>query len=152
VIAHPRDEFVSGQVRLAEHPLVASFRADRSPHALAFRQSDGKDALGYVRGNRLGWAVAIQQDEDELFAPLRETLTLGLALLAVSAILVAAIARSASTVLVRPILALSRAADRMSTGDLDTPIAVSRGDELGVLGRSLDRLRISMRAALARLG
>jgi methyl-accepting chemotaxis protein len=151
VIAHPREEFVSGQVRLAEHPLVAAFRADRGPHALAFRQTDGKDALGYVRGNRLGWAVSIQQDEEELLAPLRETLALGLALLAAAAIVVAVVARSASTVLVRPILALSAAANRMSTGDLETAIPVSRPDELGLLARSLDRLRISMRAAMARL-
>lgn len=151
VVAHPREEFVTGQIRLAEHPLVASFRQDRRPHGLAFTQTDGHEALGYVRGNRFGWAVAIQQDEEELLAPLHETLTLGLALLAAAAIVVAIIARAASAVLVRPILALSAAADRMSTGDLDTPIPVERADELGVLGRSLDRLRISMRAAMARL-
>jgi methyl-accepting chemotaxis protein len=151
VIAHPRDEFVSGQVRLAEHPLVAAFRADRAPHVLAFQQTDGNDALGYVRGNRLGWAVAIQQNEEELLASLREPLTLGLALFAASVLLVALISRAASGVLVRPILALSAAADRMSTGDLDTPIPAARADELGALARSLDRLRISMQAALARL-
>jgi methyl-accepting chemotaxis protein len=151
VVAHPRDEFVSGQVRLAEHPLVSAFRRDHEPHTLAFTQTDGNAALGYVRGNRFGWAVGIQRDQEELFASLRETLALGLALLAAAALLVALIARSASTVLVRPILALSAAADRMSTGDLETPIPITRRDELGVLGKSLDRLRISMRAAMARL-
>jgi methyl-accepting chemotaxis protein len=151
VVAHPRDEFVSGQVRLGEHPLVAAFRADRQPHDLAFTQTDGKDALGYVRGNRLGWAVAIQQDEEELLAPLRETTALGLALLLAAALGVAMVARTASTMLVRPILALSEAADRMSIGDLDTPVAVARTDELGVLGRSLERLRVSLRAAMERL-
>jgi methyl-accepting chemotaxis protein len=152
VVAHPREEYVLGQVHLNEHPLVATFRADGRPGALAFTESDGKDALGYVRGNRFGWAVAIQQEKEELFAPLRETLTLGLVLLAAVAILVGLTARAASTVLVRPILDMSDAADRMSTGDLESPVAVSRSDELGVLARSLERLRISMRAAMARLG
>jgi methyl-accepting chemotaxis protein len=151
VVAHPREEFVTGQVRLAEHPLVASFRGDRMPHGLAFTQTDGKEALGYVRGNRLGWAVAIQQDEEELLAPLRETIALGLVLLAVAALVVAIVAWMASTVLVRPILAMAAAADRMSVGDLDTPIPSVRADELGLLGKSLERLRTSMRAALARL-
>jgi methyl-accepting chemotaxis protein len=151
VVAHPREEFVTGQIRLAEHPLVGAFRANRKPQGLAFTQTDGKDALGYVQGNRFGWAVAIQQDEDELFAPLRETLQLGLALLVAAALVVALIARGASSVLVRPILALSAAADRMSTGDLETAIPVARADELGLLAKSLERLRISMRAAMSRL-
>lgn len=151
VVAHPREEFVTSQVRLAEHPLVAAFRQDHKPHDLAFTQTDGKDALGYVRGNRLGWAVAIEQDEDELFAPVRGTFALGLALLLASMLVVALVAWGASTMLVRPILALGDAADRMSTGDLDTPIPAGRADELGLLARSLDRLRISMRAAMARL-
>jgi methyl-accepting chemotaxis protein len=151
VVAHRREEFVSGQVRLAEHPLVAAFRTDGRPHALSFVQTDGREALGYVHGNRFGWAIAIQQDEEELLAPLRRALRLGLVVLAASAILVAGIARVASNVLVRPILAMSDAADRMSKGDLESPIALARRDELGVLARSLERLRISMRAAIARI-
>jgi methyl-accepting chemotaxis protein len=151
VIAHPKKEFVLAQTRLTDHPLVAAYRQDRQPHVLSFTQSDANDALGYVRANRFGWAVAIQQDEDELFAPLRQTVLLGLVLLVAAAFFVALIARGASTALVRPILALSAAADRMSTGELDQPIPAFRADELGLLARSLDRLRISMRAAMARL-
>jgi methyl-accepting chemotaxis protein len=152
VVAHPREEFVLGQTRLAEHPLVAAFRQDGRPHALAFTESDGKDALGFVQGNRFRWAVAIQQEKEELFAPLRQTLTLGLALLVAAALLAALTARAASGLLVQPILEMSRAADRMSKGQLDEAIPATGNDELGVLARSLDRLRISMRAAMARLG
>ena len=151
VVAHPREEYVTGQVHLNEQPLVAAFQRDGHAHALAFTETDGKDVLGYVQGNRLRWAVAIQQEKEELFAPVRQTLTLGIALLVAAAILVMLTARAAAGVLVRPILAMSEAADRMSTGDLDAAIAVSRGDELGILARSLERLRISMRAAIARL-
>jgi HAMP domain-containing protein len=39
----------------------------------------------------------------------------------------------------------------MSMGDLESPVPPQQIDELGVLGRSLDRLRISLRAAMARL-
>ena len=152
VVAHPREEYVTGQVRLSDHPLVSAFLRDGKPHAAAFTQSDATDALGYVQGTRFGWAVAVQQNEEELLAPLREALALGGAILVASALLVAFVARSASTLLVRPILEMTRAADRMSTGDLEHPIPASRRDELGVLARSLERLRISMRAAMARLG
>ena len=151
VVAHPREEYVLAQRQLHEHPLVAAFRRDGQPHAMAFSESSTSEALGYVHGNRFRWAVAIQQEKEELFAPLRQTLTLGLALLVAAAVLVVLTARMASGVLIRPIVEMSQAADRMSTGDLDNPIPVSRTDELGRLARSLERLRISMRAAMARL-
>ena len=53
--------------------------------------------------------------------------------------------------LIRPILEMSFAADRMSMGDLDHRISVSRRDELGLLAQSLERLRRSQKGALARL-
>src|SRR6266496_2249423 len=150
VVAHPREEFVTSQMHL-DHPLIASFRSTGEPRLLAFTQTDGKRVLGYVQGNRFRWAVAVQQDEDEVLAPLRQTLALGLAVLAAAAIVVALIARSASRMLIRPIVEMTRAANRMSLGELDQPIASSRHDELGLLAQSLERLRKSMRAAFKRL-
>jgi methyl-accepting chemotaxis protein len=152
VVAHPREEFVTGQMHLDEHPLVAAFRRDGRPHALEFTETNAKDELGYVQGNRFRWAIAIQQEKEELYAPLRQTLILGLALLLAAAVLAAITAWVASRLMVRPILEMSRAADRMSTGQLEDTIPVSGSDELAVLARSLERLRISMRAAMARLG
>jgi methyl-accepting chemotaxis protein len=151
VVAHPREEFVLAQQHLDDHPLIASFRTDGQPHLVSFTQTDGKDVLGYVQGNRFRWAVAIQQNEEELFAPLRQTLTLGLALLAGAAILVGLTARLSSRLLIRPIVEMTAAADRMSMGELEKPIVVGRKDEIGLLARSLERLRKSMRAAMARL-
>jgi methyl-accepting chemotaxis protein len=151
VVAHPREEFVLAQQHLDDHPLISSFRGDGQPHLVSFTQTDDKDVLGYVQGNRFRWAVAIQQDEEELFAPLRQTLTLGLALLAGAAILVGLTAWLSAKLMIRPILDMTYAADQMSMGELDKPIAVTRKDELGLLARSLERLRKSMRAAIARL-
>jgi methyl-accepting chemotaxis protein len=151
VIAHPREEFVLAQQHLDDHPLVARYRSDRQPHLVAYTQSDGKDVLGYVQSNRFGWIVSIQQNEEELFAPLRRTLAVGLALLGGAAVLVALTAWSSSKMLIRPIVAMTFAADRMSMGELDKPISHRRRDEIGLLAESLERLRKSMRAAMARL-
>lgn len=150
VVAHPSEQFVLTQQLLDDHPLVSSFRKDWTPRLLAFNH-DGKEALGYVQGNRFRWALAVQQDEEELFAPLRQTLTFGLALLAGAAVLVTLTARFFSRVLTRPILRMTWAADRMSLGELERPVAFHSGDELGLLAQSLERLRKSMRAAMARL-
>jgi HAMP domain-containing protein len=53
----------------------------------------------------------------------------------------------------RPIAALTRAADDISLGEgLDTPIRSDAADEIGLLTKSIDRLRASMKAAMSRLG
>jgi methyl-accepting chemotaxis protein len=150
IVAHPRESFVISQTSLADHPLVASLRSTRQAHLIPFVDNYRK-CLGYAQRNRLRWAVAVQQEEEEVFAQLRQTLTMGMALLAAVAVLVALIARFSATRLARPILEMARAADQMSLGELEQPIVSSRADELGLLAHSLERLRKSMKAALRRL-
>jgi nitrate/nitrite-specific signal transduction histidine kinase len=53
----------------------------------------------------------------------------------------------------RPVHALTEAATRISLGEeLDTPIRSDAVHELGVLTKAIDRLRVSMKGAMARLG
>jgi len=52
---------------------------------------------------------------------------------------------------VRPILDLKAIADEISRGRLDAPIGIQSNDEIGELGRSLERMRASLRAAMIRL-
>jgi hypothetical protein len=52
-----------------------------------------------------------------------------------------------------PVVALTKAADDISMGEgLDAPIKSDAVDEIGVLTKSIDRLRVSMKAAMSRLG
>lgn len=52
----------------------------------------------------------------------------------------------------KPVVALTAAADAISMGDgLDTPIKSDAVDEIGRLTKALERLRVSMRAAMSRL-
>ncbi len=53
----------------------------------------------------------------------------------------------------KPVKALTDAGNRISLGeDLDTPIKTDEVDEIGKLTKTIDRLRQSMKAAMARLG
>jgi HAMP domain-containing protein len=53
----------------------------------------------------------------------------------------------------RPVVALTQAADQISLGEgLDAPIKSESIDEIGRLTKSIDRLRVSMKAAMSRLG
>jgi HAMP domain-containing protein len=53
----------------------------------------------------------------------------------------------------RPVVDLTAAADAISMGDgLDTPIKSQSTDEIGQLTKTVERLRVSMKAAMSRLG
>jgi nitrate/nitrite-specific signal transduction histidine kinase len=53
----------------------------------------------------------------------------------------------------KPVVALTAAADQISLGEaLDTPIRSNSVDEIGQLTKTIDRLRASMKAAMSRLG
>jgi HAMP domain-containing protein len=54
--------------------------------------------------------------------------------------------------IVRPIIRLRSMADIMSKGNLDTPVRVDSGDEIGELALSIERMRTSLKAAMVRLG
>lgn len=151
VIAHPKEEFVVTSTYLNGHPLIAAFHSNGKPRLLSFTETNGNDAIGYVQGNKYGWAIATQYDEHEVFAPVRRTLTVGLGLLVAAIVLVAIFSRLFARVLAKPILDLTAAADRMSLGELAQPIVSAREDEIGLLAQSLERLRKSMKAAFERL-
>lgn len=53
--------------------------------------------------------------------------------------------------IVEPLERLATAADAISMGELDTPVLPERNDEIGDLARSLERMRLSLQAAMSRL-
>ena len=52
---------------------------------------------------------------------------------------------------IRPILYLSEVADKISMGELDTPIRVKAKGEVAVLAESIERMQTSVKAAIERL-
>jgi HAMP domain-containing protein len=52
---------------------------------------------------------------------------------------------------IKPILDLKTIADEISRGRLNTPVSIQSDDEVGELGRSLERMRASLKAAMIRL-
>jgi methyl-accepting chemotaxis protein len=52
---------------------------------------------------------------------------------------------------VRPIRYLSQVADKISMGELDTPIRIKAKGEVGALAASIERMQASVKAAIERL-
>ena len=92
----------------------------------------------------LNWLIVAKQDTEELFAPiaqlardaaLRAGLT-ALAVLAVAALAIAVFLRS----FLRPIAQLTTTVHQLQAGDFSARANIQTGDELEVLGKSLDNL------------
>jgi HAMP domain-containing protein len=98
--------------------------------------------LGMVRVGI--WAESVQ---DDMRATLFPIVGLIVACLALSIGLSVMLASKT----IRPILELKAVADDISRGRLDTAVSIQSNDEVGELGRSLERMRASLRAAMIRL-
>ena len=72
---------------------------------------------------------------------------ISLAAVALGIVLAVVITRS----ITRPLSYLVRTADKLSTGDLETPVEARSKDEVGELAESLERMRVSLTAVMDRV-
>lgn len=150
VVAHPQSSFVLTQRKLDDQALLRAYRIDLSRHAFNY-SDDGVEVLGAVQGNRMNWAVVVQQNTAELFAPLKQIQWLAGGLLLGAVVLVSIFSIFLSRMMVKPIVRLTNAANEMSLGNVDASISASSHDEIGTLAESFERLRQSMIVAMSRL-
>ncbi len=73
----------------------------------------------------------------------------GLIVLALAASLIASLIVAKG--ITARMLRLKEVADKVSRGDLETPVGIDSNDEIGDLAHSVERMRASLRAAMARL-
>ncbi len=99
----------------------------------------------YTHISETGWGFVSKQDLREIHRPIVVMLQQLLLVLAVSAALVILVAVVLARTLSRPILAMSRVAEKIQSGDLDTRYKGVTTDEIAALGHSLN----SMTNALA---
>jgi HAMP domain-containing protein len=98
--------------------------------------------LGMVRVGI--WAESVQDD-------MRSTLIPIIGLILGCLVLSVGLSVMLASKTIRPILELKTIADEISRGRLDTVVSIQSNDEVGELGRSLERMRASLRAAMIRL-
>lgn len=152
VIAHPAKHRVLRRENLESHPLVAEFRKKGwTTLTASFTDESGRPQIGHARKTNLGWVLALVQEEAEVFESLSLLQHFAYALLAITALFAAVVAWFAARGLIRPILHLTQAAERMSLGDLDVKIDVRSTDEIGILAQAIERLQTSLALAIARL-
>ena len=152
VVAHPNRQYVAKRKNLNSHPLIANYRKKGwTTITTRFNTSNGKPALGHVRSNNYGWALALQQEDGEVFAALNRMQRFALTLLGCTILLVSVIAWFSARAIVTPVMKLTDAAERMSLGELNVKIDIKSRDEIGLLAQAIGRMQTSLRLAMNRL-
>lgn len=97
------------------------------------------------------YRIAVGVPTNEAARNLRNTLLLVLGVSLLALVLAAVLALRATRRVVQPIERLVKVADAISMGDLTRPVQVTRNDEIGDLAQALERMRLSLEAAMERL-
>lgn len=97
------------------------------------------------------WGVSVRQPRREALA-FSSDLSREVPLLSLVSLLVAVLfARGASRSMTKPLAALTAAAERLTAGELERPIAALQDDEVGRLGEALERMRQALKDSLERV-
>lgn len=119
------------------------------PRKVAVGVTDG--ASGAQKGQKPLYTVAVGVLANASVNYLRQSLLTNVLLAILFTGVAALIAIGTSRRIVRPIERLVLAADAISLGQLDTPVVAERNDEIGDLAKALERMRLSLEAAMERL-
>jgi signal transduction histidine kinase len=113
-----------------------------------FPETREREVVAFAPLKNAPWGLSIRQAEKEALAPSfdmeRRFLYFGSATIFVALLFAGGVARSVT----QPVKTLTDAAKRITNGDLDDPIPVLGEDEVGILARSLDRMRQTLKASL----
>jgi len=152
VIAHPIKQYAATRKNLNTHPLIVNFRKRGwTTITTRFTNSKGNPSLGHVRSTKKGWALVLQQEENEVYEALNRLQDFALILLACTVVVVSMIAYLSARAIVTPVRKLTDAAERMSLGELNVKIDVKSRDEIGALAQAIGRMQTSLRLAMNRL-
>lgn len=150
IVAHQKEEYVNKMADFSQHPAFLA-RPEKGKKQISYEEG-GKKIIAYVQTTQQGWTMVTQQDHAEAYVPIQEANRNALILLALTLIVVTAIAYFFSQRLSRPIRDLTRIADEMSRGRVVPRMKeAERRDEIGNLARAIDRMGTSIRLAMDRL-
>jgi len=90
--------------------------------------------------------------KDVVFASATQFLYIFIGIIILALILTFILAILLSNSISRPLILLTDDVDRLSKGDLETPISVKSNDEIGKLSTAIERLRKSMKILMRRAG
>jgi len=120
-------------------------------HTTAQSPERETEVMAFAPLSTASWGITIRQSEQEALAPTEQLrqqfIIFSIAMTLLSLLLAWAIAQS----VVRPVSMLKAAAERIAGGDLTAPIHPMGNDEIGVLARTFDEMRLRLKASLEKI-
>lgn len=98
--------------------------------------------------DNLGWVVVFHQHQDEAFAPLNAQVRGTLVVMVIVLVLAVAAAFGLALFLVRPITRLTRTAEEVAGGNLDSRAEVTTTDEIGTLASTFNTMTSRLQGTL----
>ncbi len=109
------------------------------------------DVIAFTPLRNAPWGIVIRQADSEVFSASRQ-LQGRVVLFGIIAVLGAIILVWLTTrYLITPVQELKMAAERIAQGDLQTPISVHRGDEIGALADTFEMMRGRLQTSIAEI-
>jgi len=134
---------------LREAPAPNSQR-QASQRELPFRGRGVYETSAPILEGRVGsvavaiWAHSVREEIRRTIIPLIGVIAIALVVSLLFSVLV-------TQGITGRVLRLKEIADKVSLGDLETPVGIESNDEIGDLAHALERMRASLKAAMARL-
>ena len=155
VIAHQSMEDSTFRKDFSEHPAYKAFITEGKQSLVYRNEKRNRKVIAYMKGTEAGWTLITEQDYEEAFGPIASANRNAIATLAISLSAVLIIAFVLSRRLTQPIRHLTSIANEASLARFSAVdgglTEKGRGDEIGELARSVERLAVSLRVALKRL-
>ena len=123
--------FAEGLRHASEQPV---FTSETHP------EESSPDSVAVAALHTKPWLIAFYQEREVFLSPMQvqSQVTIVVTLLIVSVVLLAAL--WVSRLFSRPIIELTKAAESIMAGNLDTTVTVTSQDELGILGQSFNAM------------
>ncbi|HXX80927.1 MAG TPA: HAMP domain-containing protein [Thermodesulfovibrionales bacterium] len=117
--------------------------SEEAPHA-----TRTNDMLAFAPLSIAPWGISVREPQEIVFSP-SATLRRGFFILSVVSVITALLLGiGLSRGIVRPVQSLITATQRIAKGDLSEPVTVSSRDEIGILAKSFDIMRMRLSASL----
>ncbi|TYO97357.1 methyl-accepting chemotaxis protein [Desulfallas thermosapovorans] len=144
-IAHPDSQLVGNKniLELADGKLKQLLEnMNNGEKGFGYYIYQGTDKiLAYAPVELTSWSVAQTANVDDIMAPLDGIRNMSIAVTAIAVIIMVLIATAIASIISKPIVSLSRAAESIATGDLTQKIEQSRSqDEIGVLIKAFNKM------------
>jgi signal transduction histidine kinase len=161
LIAYPNTKFAEDHVSLAnvEEVRSALTATPGVPGSVPIQpvpretvsETGVKVLSSYSTVARTGWIVVMEEPISQVYAPVKSELTVAAGFFALSCLVGMLLIMLTARSLLTPIRTLSEGAGRFAKGDLQFRIAMTRGDEFGLLAQTLNDMAAKISATIAKL-